>query len=205
MDCSATGSTRILYHVPIIHTLADMGNLSDAVRRASLQRLSVKAWRHKLRSIDEFWDKVEKAIEGLSLCFEHLRLYQDGLPICGKETEIVTTLADQGSRNHKLLLGLMQRGAELMGTESSELLLEEYQTIKAKLEYPNKINKANSASGGKENSDSLLVKRDQFIASRINTTLLTGETGLLFLGALHSPEGFLEKDILLKHVSPKGE
>ncbi len=200
MDSTTTGSARTLYHVPIIHTLADMGDLGDAVRRASLQRLTVKAWRHKLKSIEEFWDKVEKTIEGLSLCYEHLRLYQDGLPICGKETEIVTTLADRGSRNHKLLLSLMQRGAELMGTESSELLLNEYQTIKAKLEFPDKINKANSGSGGKENSDSLLVKRDQFIASRINTTLQAGETGLLFLGALHSAERFLEPDILLKHV-----
>jgi len=200
MDRSATHLMRRLYHVPIIHTLADMGNLGDAFRRASLQRLTVKAWRHKLQSIDEFWDKVEKAIEGLQLCYEHLKLYQDGLPVCGKEMKIVSTLAKQGSRNHKLLLSLVQRGAILMGTESSDLLLKEYQMIKAKLESQKRTNNANKDMGGGGSPDDLLAKRDGFIANRINTTLEAGETGLLFLGALHSPERFLDKDIVLKRL-----
>lgn len=116
MNCSVSSSQKILYHIPIVHTLADMGGLGDAVQRASLQRLTVKAWRHKLKAIDDFWDRVEAAIEALSVCFERVRIYQDGLPVCGKELEIVHTLANQGSRNHRLLLSLAERGAILMGT-----------------------------------------------------------------------------------------
>jgi len=41
----------------------------------------------------------------------------------------------------------------------------------------------------------LLDRRNRFIAYRINTTLCTGETGILFLGMLHSLENLLNKDI----------
>jgi hypothetical protein len=43
--------------------------------------------------------------------------------------------------------------------------------------------------------DSLLKRRDQYIARRINDTLLKGETGLIFLGMLHSLGPWLAKDI----------
>jgi len=41
----------------------------------------------------------------------------------------------------------------------------------------------------------LLKRRDQYIARRINDTLLAGETGLIFLGMLHSVRSWLDKDI----------
>jgi hypothetical protein len=200
MNSSSDDPSRELYHVPIVHTLADMGGMADSVRQVSLQWLTVKAWRHKLKLIEQFWDRVEQAIEDLKLCYDQVRLYQDGLPVCGKEIEIVTTLADQGSRNHKLLLALVQKGARLMGTESPELLLEEYQTIKAGLESRQAKNKANPQIERTGSAESLLMKRDQFIAGRINATLKGGEKGLLFLGALHSAGRFLDQDILLVNV-----
>jgi hypothetical protein len=44
-------------------------------------------------------------------------------------------------------------------------------------------------------SDSLLKRRDQFIADRINDTLCPGETGILFLGMLHSLRHLLDEQI----------
>lgn len=43
--------------------------------------------------------------------------------------------------------------------------------------------------------DRLLKKRDQFIAQRINNTLIPGETGIIFLGMLHDLEGLVDKTI----------
>ncbi len=44
-------------------------------------------------------------------------------------------------------------------------------------------------------SDILLQRRDQFIGQRINDTLKSGETGILFLGMLHSLERYLKQDV----------
>jgi hypothetical protein len=46
---------------------------------------------------------------------------------------------------------------------------------------------------------SLLQRRDQFMARRISQTLLAGETGLLFVGILHSVEPWLDQDIRVLH------
>jgi len=66
----------------------------------------------------------------LPLPCERARLYQDGLADCGREKEIVAELAKAGSRNYRLLLRLIEKGAIIMGTESAELLIREYQLMK---------------------------------------------------------------------------
>ena len=43
--------------------------------------------------------------------------------------------------------------------------------------------------------EALLDKRDGYIAARINATLATGETGILFLGMLHAVNRRLDPDV----------
>lgn len=50
--------------------------------------------------------------------------------MCGEEEKIGKDLANSGSRNHKLLVRLIEKGATLMGTEAPELLVEEYESYK---------------------------------------------------------------------------
>lgn len=186
---------RTLIHIPIMHTEVDMGDLSEAVQRATVQRIGVKAWRHKRRAIDDMWTGIEKVVEELELDFDKVRIYQDGLPVCGKEPEIVAQLAGKGSRNHVLLQRLIAKGGAIMGTESRELLLEEYQNVLRALP-PRKgrpIPRPNLARAGL--NEPLLRRRDRFVAGRINSTLQAGETGILFIGMLHSVENFLDADI----------
>ena len=133
----AENDPRTLIHIGIVHTEADMGALSESIQRATLQRLSVKAWRRKLRAIDKRWTEIEEIVERLPLPRGKVRLYQDGLPVCGRELEIVEELANQGSRNHRLLLRLIEKGAVIMGTESPDLLLEEYERVKQALVLQN--------------------------------------------------------------------
>ena len=82
-----------------------------------------------------------------------------------------------------------------MGTESSELLVEEYQLVKEALATGEPPLATRGEARRKALRDSLLKRRDQYIARRVNGTLGMGETGLIFLGMLHSLGSWLDKDI----------
>ncbi len=191
---------RRLLHVPIVHTQADMGALGEAFKRAVINQLGERKWQLKADLVEQVWTAIEQALAGLNLRYELVRIYQDGLPVCGHELRIVNELARAGSRNHRLLLRMRQRGATIMGTESAELLVEEYQLAKQLL--------ANSKapqprSGAEQNLARALLKgRDEFIAARINATLKPRETGIVFLGLLHSLRGKLAPDIELTSLFP---
>jgi hypothetical protein len=138
---------------------------------------------------------VEIILNKLTLTYAQTRLYQDGLPVCGKELSIVTELAKKGSPNHQILVHLIEKGATIMGTESAELLIEEYHLIKRILETGDVKDAIAIEIRQKAASDLLLKKRDEFIAARIDETLQEGETGVLFLGLLHNPAVLLPEDI----------
>ncbi len=186
---------RTLIYIPIIHTQADMGALSEPIQRLKVKRLGRRGWERNVSLVDKLWDQIEQAIESLVLPYERVRVYQDGLPVCGREAEIVAELAKAGSRNHRLLLRLGEKGARIMGTESSELLVEEYQLVKEVFASGKPEVGTQGEARRKALRDSLLKRRDQYIARRVNGTLLTGETGLIFLGMLHSVGLWLDKDI----------
>lgn len=192
----AGGHSRTLIHFPIVHTQADMGALQESVARATLEKAGRAGLARKAAAIDQIWTEIEAAIDALALSFDRVRLYQDGLPVCGREAEIVTELAQAGSRNHQLLLRLMAQGAVLMGTESGDLLVQEYQLAKKSL-TTRAPRAAGVAAARRALSAALLQRRDQFMARRINETLKSGETGILFLGMLHSVERYLKSDVKL--------
>jgi hypothetical protein len=153
------------------------------------------------------WSEIERLIDRWELCYERVRLYQDGLPVCERELEIVADLANKGSLNHRLLQRLIQKGASLMGTESSELLLEEYERAKEAARPPistcswrAKAHRPSTGDPASLRGDPLLSRRDTFIAGRINSTLREGETGILFLGMLHSLDNLLAEDIEVVYV-----
>ena len=195
-DAAADGFPRTLIYFPIVHTQADMGALNESVARATLEKTGRAGLARKTAAIDQIWTEIEAAINALALSFDRVRLYQDGLPVCGREVEIVTELARAGSRNHQLLLRLMAQGAMLMGTEEGDLLVQEYQLARQSL-TTRPPRAAGVAASRRALSQALLLRRDQFIARRINETLKNGETGILFLGMLHSLERHLHPDVLV--------
>jgi len=183
---------RKLIYIPIVHTQADMGAFKESVKSAVLMKLGRRGWKRRVDIIDEFWGKVERAIDELSLPFERVRIYQDGMPVSGREADIVRELARTGSRNHALLLRLMDKHAIVMGTESPELLVEEYDRAKKVMEQGDAPHRGKAPG---DLSQSLLERRDRFIAGRINSTLAVGEVGVVFLGMFHSLEPWLDRDI----------
>ncbi len=192
--------SRRLIHVPIIHSPADMGSMGTELAAAYIERLGRRHWEDYLAVLATFWQSVRTGLDRLRLDYGRVDLYQDGLPVCGKELEIVKAAAGKGSENHQLLLELMARGATLMGTEDPELLLEEYHKVQAALAS------RSSDDGSAEHVDQaararvLMAERDAYLGGRINESLRPGRTGILFLGLMHNAESYLAEDIILTRL-----
>jgi len=183
---------RKLVYIPIVHTVADMGTLGASIRSRKVSALGRQGAAHTAAVVEKMWEKIEDVASRLPLEEGTVRVYQDGLPVCGHEREIVSEMAKAGSRNHRLLLELDARGATLMGTESPELLLEEYQLATTEFASGATIR---TNSRRQQIHDALLEKRDRFVADRINKTLGDGESGILFMGMLHAVTQYLDSDI----------
>jgi hypothetical protein len=174
-------ASRRLIHIPIVHNAADLGSLAESVRAHYARVCGPAGWRRREEALRALWGDIEAGLDALRLDARKTRIYQDGLPICGFEEQIVRELANAGSSNHQLILRWLDAGAALMGTEDSRLLMEEYEIQKQRLSPTNKT----PTIGEQERLDALLKARDSFIVRRIADTLRADEVGLLFLGALH--------------------
>ena len=172
-----------------------MGSLAPAVREAGLKRFGHGHVRQKAAAVARGWATIRSAVVAWTLPWDRVRLYQDGLPICGRESDIVESLAAAGSANHQLLLELMRKGAVLTGTESAELVTEEYRQVRERLAAISHGRRGGYDADSAQ-SDRLLRRRDQFIAKRIDTTLRAGDIGILFVGLLHSVGPHLADDIV---------
>jgi hypothetical protein len=113
--------------------------------------------------------------------------------------EIVRDIAQQGSKNHQLLVELAERGAAIMGTEDAQLLVEEYLRLRDGLQKNSKT--ADRLSPAED----LLRRRDLYIANRIRETLSEGETGILFIGLLHKVDEKLSQDMEVTYLFREGE
>ena len=162
-----------------------------------VQRLGRAAWERHTRAVEATWQTIRERLAALRLDYRRVRLYQDGLPDCGREAAIVEELALAGSLNHQLLLDLMKQGAALTGTESPQLLLDEYELTRRELASLKARRAAPLAARVRRLGDQMLERRDRSIAERIGATLAPGETGIVFLGMLHSLDGRLPRDIEL--------
>jgi hypothetical protein len=188
--------------VPIVHSQADMGPIQDRVRQAYIEKGGEQAWKASREAVAEFWNAIENAMDRIRLDYTKLRLYQDGLPVCGLEEKIVRDLAQQGGANYRILLKLTGRGAKLEGTEDPDLLRKEYELIMAGVHADAGSLGANTDKDGiAEVFRDLLDRRDHFIAQRIDRTLQAGETGILFLGALHRATAMLPDTIQVMSLS----
>ena len=172
---------RKLVHIPIVHTPEDLGSHSAEVEKQYIARYGASKWFDHLKAVGRFWQELAETLLNLSVDYSKIKLYQDSLPVCGSELEIVEQLAQSGNRNYQLLLQMAKKGAMVMGTEDPELLIEERDRL------------AKNGTGG--SYDDLMGRRDDYIAQRIDATLSEAEIGILLIGALHNVATRLPKDI----------
>jgi hypothetical protein len=194
MVMHANGTRRLIW-IPIIHSHSDLGSVGEYFRQLYVRRTSHEDWDRHIQTVDDAWDRIGRAIDRMDLDYRAVRVYQDGLPRCGHELDIVKDLAASGSRNHAILLELVARGATLVGTESPALLLEEYELAQQLLMRLAENDAVGPTGQHQEFSALVLKRRDRFIAGRVDETLTTREVGLIFLGLLHTLERFLQPDI----------
>jgi hypothetical protein len=188
---------RRLKYIPIIHTGVEMGSMYGILKAEYIKRYGKKKWEEHNKIIEDFWQGIRNKVFDLNLDYPNTRLYQDGLPVCGKEMAIIEELVKMGSRNHQILMELIQLGAKLEGTEDPKLLLEEYAYLKnasADLDKPEVKRRYQRLA------KSILQKRDSYIAQRIDKTLREGETGLLFIGIAHRVNEKLSEDIEIDYL-----
>ncbi len=199
---------RRLIYVPIIHAETDLGSLAGSVRKAHVARFGKDAWDRHVRAIEQVWKGIQVRVLSLGLEYTRVKVYQDGLPVCGlagpawqsqpgrasllvagcwAEEAIVRDLARGGSPNHQLVSYMLDLGATLVGTEDPRLLVRQYHEMKAALTGRQG---ARTPDGGR----GTLEERDRFVAERIRTTLREGETGILFMGLAHQVDRLLAGD-----------
>ncbi|MBI1953435.1 MAG: hypothetical protein HYS41_04850 [Candidatus Omnitrophica bacterium] len=191
---------RQLIYIPVIHTQVDMGSMGGSLKEAYLSRYGEERWASHVKAIEQMWDGIKRKLGALVLDPPRTKLYQDGLPLCGKELEIVTEVAARGSRNHQILLDLVQKGCVLIGTESPQLLVKEYRQIKEAAEEGNRPKPFWERLRSRWQAQQLLLRRDRFIARRIAETLREGETGLLFMGIQHGVDRYLPNSFSVRYL-----
>lgn len=189
-----------LVYIPIVHTEKDMGTLASQMKESFASEFGEDKWQEHWQAIHQMWDGLKLKIQQLKLDYKKVRLYQDGLPFCGFEERIVRDIAQKESKNHQLLIWLVEQGAILEGTEDPNLLIQEYTYIKKILTAPTEGEKQDVIKEYETVAKELLAKRDGFIKGRIEGTLKEGETGLLFLGMLHGVDEILAKDIKVSYL-----
>jgi hypothetical protein len=86
-----------------------------------------------------------------------------------------------------------------MGTESPELLLEEYRLSRELAELGEPTQVTLLVQKQRKIRNKLLYERDRYIGNLISSTLNGGETGILFMGIMHSPQRFIPDDIEIEY------
>jgi hypothetical protein len=213
-----TANLRKLVYVPILHAREDSGQAASVLQGNEKSSMKDKEFNADHSAVGEMWAGITAKIEELNLPWNKTRIYQDGLPVSGKELEIVTRLADNGSWNHLLILNLLKKGAKLEGTENMDFLMREYDFLNVLLMNSSSADlssdlspvaaaakgEAASLARAKEEyqakSRELLKMRDEFILNRVKTTLQEGEVGIVFMGVMHRLDKMLEKDFLISYV-----
>jgi hypothetical protein len=187
---------RKLVYIRIVHTATDMGSLSQKLQEEIISRVGRDKWEENQRMILKFWDELEKELIRLKLDLEHTKIYQDGLPAAGETgMKIVHTASELGSQNYRLIEKLVENGAQIVATESPELLIEERNLLMNMYNSPTLEEREKAKQRYEVRKKKLMLERDEYIASRINSTLKAGEIGILFIGAEHDVIPALEKDI----------
>ncbi len=201
---------RRLLIIPIVHSRSDLGSLDNLANQFKAAAVGVVRAQLAQNAIDGFWSALRDMFAQSDLDLENVLIYQDGLPYVSNvalqiESRIVSDLAQAGSPNHQLVQCLMQQGAALVGTESPDLLIKEYNAARRKLLQGFRATRDDAQTTeqtvGDEShsSESLLEQRDRFIANRIANTLGSDQIGVLFIGLLHDVQRYLPDDIHVEY------
>ncbi|MFA5805907.1 MAG: hypothetical protein WC879_14820 [Melioribacteraceae bacterium] len=190
---------RTLIYVPIIHTGADLGSLAQLVMKRGIADLGEDIWKEHQRTVERLWDVISDYFASIDV--SGMKIYQDGMIAEGELGEkIVEECVKAGSRNYELIAKLLKRGATLIKSEDFNLVKEERDRLFKITQAKTKLEKLFGFIRYKLTKNTLLNKRDKFIALRIDESLPEDQTGILFIGAYHNIRPKLHRDIQIKEI-----
>jgi hypothetical protein len=180
----------LLYHVPVVHGVSDLGSLGPMIERRRREVCPGNRWNRHKAVVDRFWNGIDAFFQIIDA--RGLKIYQDGMMSGGAlGLKIIREGAATGSRNHQVVLDLLQRGACLQPTEDIGLLKLEYQRVLELARRQSHYESTAALLGYKAAGDQILEKRDRFVAQTIGATLKPAERGVLFMGAFHDVTRYL--------------
>lgn len=190
---------RTLIYVPVIHTSADLGSLAKDVTKRGIADLGEDVWEKHKAVVEKFWDVISDYFDSIDA--SGMKIYQDGMVADGEVGQrIVEEGLNLGSRNYELVARLLKRGATLVKTEDFNLVKEERDKLLKITQAKTKLEKLFGFIRYKLTKNTLLNKRDRFIAQRIDESLPQDQTGILFIGAYHNINPKLPRDIQIKKI-----
>jgi len=194
---------KVIY-VPIIHTSADFGSVASEIEKRIIVQYGAEKWELHKKAISDFWDSVSDYFRFLDV--KGFKIYQDGLVADGElGMKIVKMAADSGSKNYLLVYNLVERGATIMKTEDINIVKKERDFVVKMAQTKSFIKRLLHYIKYTLYKERLLRQRDEYIVKMIDETLKEGETGIVFLGALHNVVAMLPKDIEEVEVKKKEE
>lgn len=190
---------RTILYIPVIHTSADLGSLAKDVTKRGITELGEEVWKEHIKRVEGFWDVISHYFDSMDV--SGMKIYQDGM-VADSEVgqKIVEEGIKSGSKNYEIISKLLQKGAILVKTEDFKLVKEERDRLLAMTQAKSITLKLIALIKYKLVKNRLLIKRDKFIAKRIDETLNQGETGIIFIGAYHNIKKWLPKDIQIKEI-----
>ena len=190
--------TRVLYYVPVIHEKADFGPLKESYEhhlRISQGTIAASIFQCQ---IQQYWNLIGKEIEVMPFDYSNLQIYWDSC-IIGYEKIILEFSIENAKTTEVLIIQkLLEKGAELVGTEDRKLVMAQLTKAQEILLEKNPIRKTRLWQQCRSENQRLVRERDEFIAKRINETLI--KQGIIFLGAFHQIQNILEEDIKIYQI-----
>lgn len=183
-----------LIYVPIIHTKADLGHVGEEIKKRGIAGIGEEVWKEHIQAVAGFWKAIGDFFAITDV--RGFKIYQDGMAADGDiGMMIVADGVKKGSKNYEIIADILTRGAVLVRTEDFTFLKKEYDRLMEIIGAKTPLEKIISYLKYRFTKKSLLAKRDKFIAGRIAETLRDGETGVIFIGALHEVADVLPRDI----------
>lgn len=185
---------RTLLVAPVLHISVEMDTIQRLATKKGNSSLGTKLSEQHRQTIFGYWEALSNCLKEFPV--EGLKIYQDGMPTDGDAAkQIVEEAVKNGSENYRIVAELLGRGAEIMLTEDFQLVKREKELLQGFSRSSNAIKKLGVYLKYWFLKKSLMKKRDQYIADRINQTLKDDERGVLFLGVSHNLLPMLPQDL----------
>ena len=149
-----------------------------------------------LEKFDKYWEQVEKQMEDLELKLGRVsRIYHELIPVAGEAG--CKAIKELSERSYKIAQTCLEKGAQMEAVEEGDILTEFMdwsRCLIVGLQNPKVLTQVY------ESYTEAVKKRNEYIAAKIDETLMTDEIGILLMRENHQVQ--FPSDIQVFYVAP---